>query len=292
MKKFQIIAAFAAIAAISPSLKAATIAGWTFENNSVATNTAPTASTNNSVGTPTAGSIGMTGAFTSGAGVDSSDILVGKSSDTGSNTVADLTNTWRIRAAGGTGTNNGWSTGAGIGTQGIQFGVNTSGFSNIQITFDWYSTSAGEANLQFEYTTNGSIWINAPLTLGGSDSGASIVDNSSGSLANTVVGSYVHGAGGSLGQDWFTGLTANISDVNAANDSSFGFRIVNAATGSADVTMTGAAENNTSGNWRFDNVNVTGAAAVPEPSTYAAIIFGAAFLLVRSSRGRRSNRHS
>ena len=122
----------------------------------------------------------------------------------------------------------------------------------------------------------------------GSDSGATILTNSSD--PNLVTGSYVHGFGGTGGQEWFTALTASILNPSAANDPSFGIRMVNAATGADDVVMTGAAENNTSGNWRFDNVSVSGQpTAVPEPAGIALLAAGLG-VIVMAARSRRASR--
>jgi hypothetical protein len=261
-----------------------TIAGWTFDNittNSYVPN--PTPSTDNSAGAVSAADLGMgiySNATTGDIGTNDPDVTLGKTSDKGSNGVSDVTNQWRIRAQ-GTNSANGWSSLAPIGTQGAQFNVSTVGFNSITVSFDWYATTQGEANLQFEYTTNGTTWINAALALSGSDNGLQLLSNN-GSDTNTVTGSYVSdnllANGSPAGQDWFTGLTATISDTNAANDANFGFRMVNASTGADDVSTAGTALNNTSGNWRFDNVTVSGVSAVPEPSTYALFFGGVALL--------------
>ncbi len=288
MIKFKIsLLAGAAVILLSSSLNAqTTIAGWTFENSGTATNLSPLPSTLNGAGA-SAASIGMTGPFISGSGVDSSDITLGLSADTGTNHVADLGQIWRIRATGGTGTNNGWSSQAPLGSQGAQFNVNTTGFGNIQVSFDWYATNQGEANLQLQYTDDGSTWFNTPISLSGSDAGATVMSNSSN--PNIVMGSYVNG--GTAGQEWFTGLTASISDLNAFNDPNFGIRMVNAATGSADVAIKGGTPlNNTSGNWRFDNVLVNGVQAVPEPGSFILGAGGLGLLagFVRACRGKRT----
>ena len=52
-------------------------------------------------------------------------------------------------------------------------------------------------------------------------------------------------------------MTATISDPAAVNDPNFAIEMVNASTGADDIAAGGAALNNTSGNWRFDNVTVT-----------------------------------
>jgi len=246
---------------------AAVIAGWTFENDAIGTNNSPLPST----GTGTASSLGMDGYPTPNPGVTTDDVVLGKSSDTGANTVADKTNTWRIRAQQSTnGAANGWSSAAPIGTQGAEFAASTVGYNAINISFDWYSTTQGEANLQLEYTTDGINFINLPITLSGSDAGL-LVESNNGSDANTVTGSYVSdnilnpGVSTTAGQDWFTGLTATITDPNAFNDPNFAIEMVNASTGTDDVSTQGTALNNSSGNWRFDNISISGT-AVPEPT--------------------------
>jgi hypothetical protein len=208
---------------------------------------------------------------TPNVGVTTDDVLVGKNSDTGNNGVANLTQIWRVRAqAGSNGAANGWSSSAPVGTQGAIFAASTAGYTNINVSFDWYATTQGEANLQLAYTTDGTHYTNVPMSLTGSDAGATIVDNSSGSDTNSVQGSYVRDNlilnGSPAGQNWFTGLTATISDVNAANDPNFAIEMVNASTGTADVSTQGTALNNNSGNWRFDNVAISGT-AVPEPAS-------------------------
>ena len=260
------------------------ITEWTFENDAIAVNNSPAPST----GTGTASSLGMDGYATPNPGVTTDDVLVGKSSDTGANTVADTTNTWRIRAqAGANGAANGWSSAAPIGAQGAQFAASTAGFSSVNVSFDWYATAQGEANLQLQYTSNGTTWQNAALTLGGSDSGLKVLNNST--SANTVMGSYLSDnllTNGTLaGQDWFTGLSATINDPTAANDPNFAIRLVNASTGADDVSTQGTALNNSSGNWRFDNVVISGT-PVPLPASAWMMLSGLGALggLLRKAR--------
>ena len=287
MKMITLSAVLLAISCAPGS--AQVITQWTFENDTVATNNNPAPST----GTGTADSIGMNVYPTPSVGVTQDDVLVGKSSDTGTNGVADTTNTWRVRGQMGTGgAANGWSSAAPIGTQGAQFFVSTTGVTTgaIQVSFDWYATTQGEANLQFAYTTNnGTTWNNAALTLGGADGGLQVLTNST--SANTVTGAYLSDNllnNSSAGQDWFTGLTVTITDPNAVNDSGFGFEMVNASTGTDNVSTQGTALNNSSGNWRFDNVTVSGVAAVPEPNTVALLVGGLALLIGFQIRRRRS----
>ncbi len=254
MKKIVSIAAW--IAASLQVAQAGTIAAWTFENDAIAVNNSPAPST----GSGTASSIGMATYATPNIGVTADDVVVGAAGDTGTNSNADLTNIWRVRAqAGSNGAANGWSSLAPIGTQGAVFAASTVGFTNITVSFDWYATNQGEAKLQLQYTTDGTTWHNVPLTLSGSDTGLAVMSNSS--SPNTVNGSYVMITAASGGPNWFTGLTATISDPNAANNPNFAIELVNAATGADNISASGTALNNTSGNWRFDNVSISGTGA-------------------------------
>jgi len=297
MKKLLVASAALTVALIlAPGLKAqTTIVGWSFENDSIATNNSPLASTNAILsGTYAADSIGMNVYATPNVGVTQDDIDQGASGDTGANGLADLTHTWRIRGQAGTmGAANGWSSLAPIASQGAQFFASTAGYSatsynSLLISFDWYSTTQGEANLELMYTDNdGSTWTNLPITLGAGDSAAEILN---GTDSNTTSGSYIsdNKLNNSLaGQDWLTNLTATITDPGAFNDSEFGIEMVNASTGADDVSTQGTALNNNSGNWRFDNVSIS-AQSVPEPSTYAIVAAGA-FILIAGSKRFRSN---
>jgi hypothetical protein len=273
MKKVVSIAAL--IAACLSTSQAGTITAWNFENAPLAVNNSPAPST----GSGTANSIGMNIYATPNVGVTTDDVLAGTAGDTGVNGIADLTQIWRVRAqAGASGAANGWSSLAPIGTQGAVFSASTAGFHGITVSFDWYATNQGEANLQLEYTTNGTTYHNVPLTLGGSDSGLAVLTNSSSPL--TVNGSYVHIMGG--GQGWFTGLTATIADPSAADDPNFAIELVNASTGADNIAAVGTALNNNSGNWRFDNIAISGTAdtsTTPEPATFALFGIGMVALL-------------
>jgi hypothetical protein len=240
-----------------------TIAGWTFEGLTVAINTNPAPALNNSIGTVYANAIGMQ-LYTSAA-TNAPDVLQGASGDNanGFNGITNYTKIWRVRGAPG----NGWTSTAGVGTQGAQIGVDTSGYTGIQVAFDWYPTTQGEANLQLQYTTDGNNWHNVAITIPAVESanlGLVNVDNTSGSDGNSVQGYYVSdnklNYGPPAGQDWFTNLTATISDTAAENNPLFAIRLVNASTGVSCVSTAGTALNNTSGNWRFDNIIISGTA--------------------------------
>ncbi len=268
MKQFLSIAALTA--ASLQLAQAGVITAWTFENDTVAVNNNP----NPSTGSGTASSIGMATYATPNIGVTTDDVVMGAAGDTGSNMLADLTNVWRVRAQAGTaGAANGWSSAAPIGTQGAMFAASTVGYNSITVSFDWYATTQGKAKLQLQYTTDGSTWQTVPLTVPAADTGLTVQTNST--SANTVTGSYVT-ISGTAGQNWFPGLTATISDPAAANNPKFAIQMVNAATGADDVAAAGTALNNTSGNWRFDNVTISG------NSTTSGGMTGGNLLLSRS----------
>ena len=273
------------IAGTCASASAATVAEWTYENDAIATNNTPVADK----GTGTSDSIGMNLYATPNVGVTTDDVLAGKNSDTGANGLADTSQEWRVRGqAGSNGAANGWSSAAPIGTQGAQYFVSTAGYNTISVQFDWYDTTAGEANLQLEYTTDGGAmdqhsdqhWVQRQR-------GSGRVDQQH--FPNTVMGSYISDnvlTNGSLaGQDWFQGLTATITDPLAVNNPNFAIEMVNASTGADDVSTAGTALNNTSGNWRFDRVSIIGV-ATPEPTTGLLAVLGLIGLAVYGWRRR------
>ncbi len=246
----QIVSIAALLAATLSIAQADIITAWTFENSAIALNNTPAPST----GAGTAKSIGMDVYPTPNIGVTTNDVLAGVVGDTGVNGNSNLSQVWRVRAqAGPAGAANGWSSLAPIGTQGAVFSASTMGYTNITVSFDWFATNQGPANLQFAYTTDGTTWKNVALNLG-SNTGVALLNNSS--SANTVKGSYLSITGG--GQGWFTGLTAIINDPNAANNPKFAVEMVNASTGADCIGASGGPLNNNSGNWRFDNVVISG----------------------------------
>ena len=251
------------------------ISGWDFQNLSVATNLNPASDLGPVAGAASA--LGMNNSYpTPGPGVDISDVLISAGS---SDPAGDNNNAWRVRSGippGSTVAANGWSSLAPIGTQGAQFMASTAGCSGIKVMFDLNTTAQAEANLQVQYTLDGKTWINTPVTYAGP--GASIKVNTTSS--DTVKGTYIQFTGGA----WFNQITADLTGIAGANNNpNFGVRMVNASTGNDNVNGTGAAYNNSSGNWRFDEVLVTANAAAPfitsqpQPTITAAVGSSVAF---------------
>jgi len=245
--------------------RAQVITDWTFENNAVGSGTATAIGMANSYGTPN-------------PSTNAPDVLASAGSSTGAG------NEWRIRGQGTTALPaNGWSSLAPIGTQGAQFNASTLGYTGIQLSFDVEMTGQAEANLEVLYSTDGISWNNAVISSVAA-AGATIKNNTT--SANTVMGSYI-----SLVPSKFNnGITVDLSGIAGVNnDPNFGIELVNASTGIDDTNGAGTAYNNNSGNWRFDNVAITGVAAAPEPSTLALAGLGLTALFgFRRMRNRKA----
>jgi hypothetical protein len=228
--------------------EAATITAWNFGGAVAPSDNSPAATT----GTGTATTLGMVG----GAADD-----VVSTPGTANPSFTEFT--WRIRGS------NGWSNGAAEYTQGVELDASTVGYSNISFSFDWYTTSQGIRDLQFQYNTNtanASGWTN----FGGTN----------------AAGTYVATANDFYNAPGSPTITVNLSSITGANnDPSFGVRLVSAydSTGNlpneyASATLTGGKTtqyNGTSGNWRFDNLDFTGTATpVPLPASAWLILSG------------------
>ncbi len=197
---------------------------------------------------------------------------------------------WRVRGLTnvgnlGPGNANGWNSQAPIGTQGAQFLASTLGYNNIKLTFDLQTTAQATRNLEVLYTLNGTTWNNATITSAGSGVNGGVIGTiKTGSLGDslTVNGSYM-----SLSSTagWNNQISVDFSSIAGANnDANFGIEIVNASTGADDVNVAGNALNNSSGNWRLNNVEIQG---VPEPSMLALAALGLTSLFFFRQRQQR-----
>ena len=286
MRKSNKFAALAAAAAFgvfgAHSANAAVVAAWSFE--AIGTQAQPYNTAPATTGTGTATQLGMTNSynFANGEGpgsVASGDVLASPGASTGAGSYG-----WRIRGNGNTansgpGVANGWNSNAQVATQGAQFDASTAGYTGpITVSTDINVTAQATRNLAILYTLDDTAttptWVPATLTSAGG--GGSTIATGSG--LNTINANYIQLGAGTGG--WDNLITASISDPLAAGDANFAVEIVNASTGADDVNISGAALNNSSGNWRYDNVVISGT-AVPEPASMGLLGLAGVALLKR-----------
>jgi hypothetical protein len=254
MKKYILIA-LGVGSLIEGSLQAQTIAAWNFS----AVQAAPITTLAATTGSGTLNLIGFTSSAPSG------DVL----STAGTANTSFSEYTLRVRNASG-----GWSLTAPEYSQGLELDASTVGYQNLNFSFDWYTTTQGIRDLQVQYnlnTANASGWTD----IGGT----------------SPTGTYIATPNDYYNAPGSPTISLNLSSITgAANDSSFGIRLVSAydstghtasyasATLASGVTQ---AYNGTSGNWRFGNLDLTGTAltAVPEPAAYPMLAMGAAAIV-------------
>jgi hypothetical protein len=266
IKGLWAIASVIAALAAGPS-SAATITKWDFNSIGLVgapfNSPAPTTGSGTATGTfstlgNNAGDMSMTNTY-NGGNTESDDVV----STSGTANPAFTENTWRIRGV----THNGWATkaaGANQYCQGIQLTTSTVGYSNIQFSFDWYSTTQGIRDLQFQYNTNVANpagWTN----FGGT----------------SPTGTYIATSNDYYNAPGSPTITVDLSSIAGANnDPNLGVRLVSAfdSTGHIPGDYASAAlssgqtviYNNSSGNWRFANLAFSGTAtSVPEPASIA-----------------------
>lgn len=248
-----------------------TITGWSFTSTVAAPDNSPAPTT----GTGTAATLGMTNPY-NGGNTASDDVV----STAGTANSSFSEDTWRIRGAQTPTGHNGWANAAPQYSQGLELDASTAGYQNIGFSFDWYSTTQGIRDLQFQYnlnTANSGGWVN----FGGT----------------SPTGTYIATPNDYYNAPGSPTISINLSSITGANnDPNFGVRLVSAydSTGNIDgyagatlVSGMTQAYNNSSGNWRFDNLDITGT-AVPEPSVMSLIGLGLSGLCWQMRRSRKS----
>ncbi|MCU0547436.1 MAG: hypothetical protein MUE44_35620 [Oscillatoriaceae cyanobacterium Prado104] len=188
----------------------AIITRWDFNSNPADSNTA-TGITTPSIGSGTLALLGTTATFASGdAGNGSSDPVTGD--DSGYNLTSFPTQS------------------TGDKSEGIQFNVSTVGQQNITIKFDQRHSNTSSRYVAFQYTTDGTNFIDFGLPFDGN-----------------------------AGDTWFNNRTVDLSSITAVNNNpNFGFRIVStfAPSTTSYAASNSASSYGTTGTWRFDCITV------------------------------------
>lgn len=152
----------------------------------------------------------------------------------------------------------------GSATQGVQFNVDTSGYTDLVLTFAQRNSNTASAWTTLQYTVDGSNWISAT--------------NFQMPTAQST--------------KFVTGITFDFSSISEVDDNPlFGIRLLSIfAPGTNAYQQTAGASYGTAGTIRYDNVLFSGSAIpdttppVPEPESYALMLGGLAALSLLARR--------
>jgi hypothetical protein len=268
----------AALAAMlgAANAQATTITQWAFTATAGAPDNSPAPTT----GSGTAVSLGMTNdyTYTNGEGPGSTtddDITTpGSTSEVG----------WRIRGNSntknaGAGMANGWNNAAPNYTQGAEFEVNTAGYNNLNVSFDWFATTQGAGNLQVLYTLDANNASPTWVPLGGD-----IIANPNNwyGASTPMLNASIPVAGGANFAVEMVSVkpVPGDSDYSASGPGGDGNYAAASADGFGGAKATPTDLNDNSGNWSFNNITITGT-AVPEPASISLLGLPAMSLLAR-----------
>jgi len=294
MRYFKLLALATVIGGAAIASAQTNIARWNFTSTVAAPYNSPTATTDLTSAFLT--QLGMTNNYTNSAGIVGSqascDVLL-----TGGDVNPLSTGyTWRVRGNGnlasGAAGGNGWSLSAPQYTQGLEMDVSTTGYSNIIVSFDVFSTTQGIADLQVQYNANignSAGWTNFQGQFAGTTAlnGNQAVTHDAAGDTILVMTSNNYNLSSSNNTVTNT-INFNANSISGANnDPNFGIRLVscyNPADGNYD-SAAGGTYNNNSGNWRFDQLAVEGS---PAPELPTGVVFAVAGLGLIYLRARRA----
>lgn len=145
--------------------------------------------------------------------------------------------------------------------RGIQFNVSTSGYLDIVVEFDIRKSNTSSRYVRFQYTTDGSSWLDGPLFDG----------NAGDTWFNNRTVSF-----------WAAGPGEQVVDPNVNDNANFGFRLVAefAPSTSGYVASNPSGTYSPNGTLRYDMVEV-GGTVVPEPASMIALGTGLLGLAAR-----------
>jgi hypothetical protein len=150
-----------------------------------------------------------------------------------------------------------------------QIELSTTGYSSIMLTFDQTSSSTGPGTFQLEYSTDGTHFS----TIG---SAYAVLPNGTSPNAAWSTATYV--AAYTFGAMNLSTLTSEAVD----NEGQLYIRFVDLGGASASGGTLG-----TAGTDRLDNIDVTGVALVPEPSSVALLGIGGMAFLAKLRRNKK-----
>ncbi len=203
----------------------------------------------------------------------SSNCTMPKATATANGGVLTAVGAITFSSAGGSGAGSALNTatyaaqGAGSLTRGVQFMIDTSGYTDVVLSFAQRNSATASAWTTLRYTVDGSTWLNATSFQMPAASSTTFVN----------------------------GLTYDFSSIAAANDNtSFGIQLLTSfAPGTSSYLATGTGSNyGTGGTIRYDNVLFSGTAIpdtlpVPEPESYLLMLAGLASLSLIARRRAR-----
>lgn len=271
MKSFKFLALASLIGAAAVASAQTDIARWNFTTVVAAPDNTPTPTTDLTSASLT--QLGMTNGF-NGGNTANCDVL----STGGDPNTLSTGYTWRVRGT----ANNGWALAAAQYSQGAELDVSTVGYSNISFDFDWFCTTQGIADLQVQYNlnvNNANGWTNYTGGFGGNQA------TTTGAGGASILVATANGYN-------TTGTTAKFNKIDlssiagANNDANLGFRIVSCYDPTAGTYLgaSGGTYNNTSGNWRFDQLAIQGTPAPELPTGVILAVVGAGIVFVRARR--------
>jgi hypothetical protein len=289
IRKSVLAAASVAGLVAAGSAQASVIANWNYAGTTSKQISFGQAAT---VGSGTSASLGMTNAYTYNGGegpgaADGSNFT----SVTGA-TSGFAESTWKIvgnnnSSGAGAGKADGWNNAAPNYTQGAQYNASTAGYSNITVSFDWYCTTQGVANMQPEYTTDGTTFTPFGTDLIAQSSDFYNASSGASSPLYTLDLSGVSGVANNANFEIrFVSVKPTLGDsdyvAGGAGPGTDGAYAAAAGDGYGGSLAAPVDYNNSSGNWSFDNVTVSGS-AVPEPASAALLGLAGMALLRRRS---------
>jgi hypothetical protein len=161
--------------------------------------------------------------------------------------------------------------GTGNLTRGVQFNIDTTGWSDITVSWDQRLSNTAANTWRFQYSLDGSTFVNSTQF------------------------TFTPAATGT-GDVWYNGRSVDLSSIaGVANNANFAFRIVAEFDPNAGNYLAARSTSSyaTSGTSRFDMVSVSGITAVPEPASMVLLgVAGIGGLAFRQFRRKTNSSES